>query len=456
MSFLSHRRHRRMLLWQSTLSVVLLIAVIVLLGRLSLRYPLEWDWTYGQRNSLSEASVQVLQTLDGPIHIRAFVTHDTALRARIRDLVSRYQRVDSAVTLTWVNPDQAPDQARAAGIVADGELVVTYAERSEHLHTLDEQRLTNVLYRLSRGVDRQVYFITGHGERRPDGEANHDLGRFGRQLQAKGIATPTLSLATVGDIPEDADAVVLADPRWPLFAHELAALRRHLAAGGHFLWLAEAGGSDQLADWQRELGLEPLPGIVVDAPTQQFGIQDPTLTLIAQYDLNHPVTQGFDLLTVLPQAMAFAPRSDEAWEALPLFSTPAGAWNETGDLDGDIVHNPGAAERFGPLMIGAALSAVAPQTPAQAQQRLAVIGDADFLANAYLGNGGNLDLGLKVFNWLAGDDALIPIAPKTAPDRALSLSQRSQTLIGIGFLFILPGVWIMTGVVIGWRRRRRC
>ena len=454
MAKLSLTDRRRMLRWQSTVSVLLLIAVIMLLGRLSLRYPLEWDWTHGQRHSLSEASMQVLQTLDGPIQIRAFVTQDTALRARIRDLVSRYQRVDSAVTLTWVNPDRVPDEARAAGIVADGELVVTYAERSEHLHTLDEQRLTNALYRLSRGADRQVYFVTGHGERRPDGDANHDLGRFGRQLQAKGIATPTLSLATVGDIPEDADAVVLADPRWPLFAHELAALRRYLAAGGHFLWLAEAGGSDQLADWQRELGLEPLPGIVVDATTGQFGIQDPTWILIDRFDLGHPVTQGFDLLTVLPRAMAFAPSSDGAWQATPLFSTADRAWNETGDLDGDIVYNPGAAEQPGPLMIGVALTPVAPQTPAQVRQRLAVIGDADFLANAYLGNGGNLDLGLKVFNWLAGDEVLIPIAPKTAPDRTLSLSQRSQTLIGIGFLFVLPGVWIAIGAFIGWRRRR--
>ena len=449
---LPHRLRRWLRRRQSTLAAALLLTAIALLGWLSLRYPVTLDWTHAQRNSLSEASAQILRTLDGPIQVRAFVTQDTALRTRIRDLVSRYQRVNAAVTLTLINPDQVPDETRAAGVIVDGELVVSYAGRSARLDTLDEQSFTNALYRLSRGVDRQVYFITGHGERRPDGTANHDLGRFGQQLLARGIATPTLSLATAADVPADADAVVLADPRLPLFAHERVALRRYLAAGGHFLWLAEPNGSDALADLQRELGLEPLPGIVVDATTQQFGIQDPTFTLIAHYDSAHPVTRGFDVLTVFPRAMAFVPRNDEAWLAEPLFSTLDRAWNETGDLTGDVVYDPNADEQSGPLMIGAALSAVAPQTPAQRQQRLAVIGDADFLANVYLGNGGNLDLGLNVFNWLTGDDALLHIPPKTAPDRTLALSTRWQTVIGVGVLFVLPGLWLAIGAFIGWRR----
>ncbi len=55
-------------------------------------------------------------------------------------------------------------------------------------------------------------------------------------------------------------------------------------------------------------------------------------------------------------------------------------------------------------------------------QRIAVIGDADFVANSYIGNAANLDLGLGLLNWLVEDDGLITIPIKTSVGTQLTLS----------------------------------
>jgi len=83
-----------------------------------------------------------------------------------------------------------------------------------------------------------------------------------------------------------------------------------------------------------------------------------------------------------------------------------------------------------------------------------VIGDGDFLSNAFLGNGGNREFGQRVFDWLLGDDALIDLPDKGAPDRQLELTQTQLGVIGLAFLLVLPIVLSLAGAVIWWRRKR--
>ena len=82
-----------------------------------------------------------------------------------------------------------------------------------------------------------------------------------------------------------------------------------------------------------------------------------------------------------------------------------------------------------------------------------VIGDGDFLANSFLGNGGNLNLGLNLVRWLSSDEQLLDIPARTAPDLQLDLSRQASIVIGLGFLLVLPLLFITAGALIWWRRR---
>jgi ABC-type uncharacterized transport system involved in gliding motility auxiliary subunit len=83
-----------------------------------------------------------------------------------------------------------------------------------------------------------------------------------------------------------------------------------------------------------------------------------------------------------------------------------------------------------------------------------VAGSGHFLANEYLGNGGNLDLGINMLNWLAGDDRLITIQPRARKDLNLELSRLALIAISFGFLIVLPLAFLVTGGAIWWRRRK--
>jgi ABC-type uncharacterized transport system involved in gliding motility auxiliary subunit len=91
---------------------------------------------------------------------------------------------------------------------------------------------------------------------------------------------------------------------------------------------------------------------------------------------------------------------------------------------------------------------------ADRQQRVVVVGNGNFLANAFIGNGGNRDLGVNMVNWLAGDDRMIVIQPRGAADSAIDIDQVTLYLIAFGFLIAAPLAFMIAGFAIWWRRRR--
>lgn len=449
------RKTRLKLRFESYLFILLMLGAVGLLGWLSTRHGVESDWTASGRNSLAAASRELLAALDQPIRITAFARPDEILRERISDLTGRYRRVKPDVHLTLVNPDSAPQRVRELDITVDGTLLVEYQGRGETVPDLTEQALTNALQRLARGDERWVVFLQGHGERSPRGEANHDLGLFARELERKGVTVQTLTLGSTPTVPLNTTVLVIAGPQADLLQGEVALISAYLEQGGNLLWLADPEPLHGLAPIAEQLGIGFAPGVIVDASTRLFGIQDPDIALVPEYP-DHAVTRGFELMTLFPRAAALTVEEREGWTATPILSTVASSWTETGALQGEIRRND--HERAGPLDLGVALSRrVEPEGNATAarDQRVLVIGDGDFLTNAYLGNAGNLDLGMAIFNWLNHDDALIAIPAKIAPDVDLALSRPAALVIGFGFLLVLPAVLVGSGVTIWLRRRRR-
>lgn len=450
------RRLHHQIRLQNFFFTVLFLALVGLLGWLSQHYSYTFDWTSQGRHSLTEPSSKVLATLEQKVEITAYARENNELRSRIQDLVARYQRHKADVHLRFVNPDLYPDEVRKQGVTTDGELVVEYAGRTERVQDLTEQALTSALLRLAKRKEQQILFLEGHGERAPLGQANFDLGQFGRVLENQGFQVHAWNLATNPDLPANTSLVVIASPQAPYLPGETERLVRFLTAGGHLLWLAEPGDLKGLEPLAEALGLKLLPGVVVDPAGQVFGIRDPTFALVAQYPF-HPITRELRSLTLFPRAVALEVGASDKFSAQAFLETLPRTWNETGPLEGEIRLDPDQGEREGSLSLGIALTRKLEKQTDQSEpveQRIAVVGDGDFLANAYLGNGSNLDLGLNLIRWLTHNDQLIDIPAKAAPDTRLELSPTALVLIGFGFLILSPLILFGFGLFIWWRRRR--
>ncbi|MHB1057064.1 MAG: GldG family protein [Rhodanobacter sp.] len=446
---------RRLDGWLFALLLVLAAAAI---GYLSTRYAHQADWTANGRTSLSAESRAVLAKLDGPVEIVSYANPQGDLRQTVAGFLQRYQAVKSDLTLRFVDPQLDPAKMRELGITVDGALILHYKDREQRLDELSERSLTNALERLLRGSDRIVAFVTGDGERRADGQANADLGTFMAQLEARGMRAVPLNFAQVGAVPEHTDLVVLASPGLALPPGAVQALVAYVQNGGNLLWLSEPANDDLgLGPLAAALGVRVLPGVLVDGSGTALGLRDPRLIALGDYP-PQAITRGFALTTLFPQASALAQVTQGGWAIKPFLRSGAQSWTEFQPIDNtktsDIRFDAASGELKGPLDFGFALSRLSP-SPDKSEQRAVVIGDGDFLSNSFLGNGGNRALGERVFDWLLGDDKLVELPPRGAPDRLLEISQTELNALSFGFLVALPLLLLLTGGLIAWRRRRR-
>jgi len=426
---------------------------------LSTRVGFERDWSYANGASLSTESVALLKTLDGPVEVVSYAGTQGGLRAIISNFIGRYQRAKHDIALRFVDPDADPQAMRAAGVTVDGELEIRYRDRSERLKVLSEAEFSNALLRVSRTRARIVAFLEGEGERQPLGKANADFGTFVSALVERGLRPVPLPLANMGKVPDNTDLVVIANPRVVLAPALVDELVDYVARGGDLLWLTEPDENAGLDALAKALSVRVLPGTIVDASGSAFGLTDPSFVALAKYP-PHAITKGFALTTLLPQPAALAQLANPAWDVKPILRSSDKSWNETGHIpkageaSDTVQQDADAGEIPGPLDLGFALSRVSPR-PGKREQRVVVIGDGDFLSNSFLGNGGNRELGQRVFDWLLGDDDQISVPDRSAPDRTLALSQTGLGVLGFVFLVALPLVIAGTGALIWWRRRRR-
>ena len=437
------------------LFALLLLAGAGALGFLGTQYSRSSDWTAGGRASLSPESRAVLGKLHGPVDIVSYANPQGDLRQTIADFIQRYQRVKPDLRLHFVDPELDPAKMRQLGITVNGELVVHYRGREQRLDELSEDSLTNALERLVRGGDRLVAFVTGDGERLADGKANADLGTFMAQLEQSGLRAVPLNFSQVTAVPQGTDLVVLASPALPLPDGAVKALTDYLAEGGNLLWLTDPG-TPVAQPLAQALGLRVLPGMLVDGAGAALGLKDPRMVAVGSYP-PQTITRGFALATLFPEVSALAEANASQWKIQPILRSSAQSWTEMKPISSTrastIRYDAAAGDLKGPLDFGFALSRLS-ANPEKTEQRVVVIGDGDFLSNSFLGNGGNRALGQRIFDWLLGDDVLVDLPPRGAPDRVLHLSQGGLDVLSIGFIAGLPLLLLVAGSLIAWRRRR--
>ncbi len=440
------RIHRK--LWLASLvKTGLLITVLILLAWLSSRYHVETDLTANRSNSLSAPSIKILEKLPGPVLIRVLV-HDATLRQQITDLLARYQRYKPDLAIEYSDPEKSPELSRKYQLGASGAVIVEYRGRHEKINYLDENSLSNALLQLANNQSLWISFLTGHGERSLLGAANFDLGLFGEALLKRDIHPQPLNLAKIAAIPDNSSLLVLSEPRVALLDEEIRLIKQYLQQGGNLLLLTEPDNS-LLQPFLSALAIEKLPGQLASSQSSLYGIDNPGFMLVNDYP-RHPVTAGFHEITLFPGAAALHDRQNSEFQIRPLLSSGDQSWTETGPLNSDSQFDADSSEQTGPLPFAFALT----RTQNNQSQRIIVIGDGDFLSNAYLNNVGNLELGLRIIHWLTHQDQFIDIPPRDTVGKTLHLGELTLGLLGTFFLLILPALFLLAGFII-WRRRKK-
>lgn len=434
--------------------VGMMLVICTLIAFLSYKYNFLSDWTHNNRNSLSTTSEKLLKALNKSPTFTIYAPEVGPARQLISDVVTQYQQVLPDIEIKYINPELEPDLMRELGISSSNALQVSLNGQSEFIRQLNEQEITNVIQRLARSSDRWLIFIDGHGERKPDGIANHDLGEWGKQLDKKGIKYQRLQLSDTPSIPQNTAAVVIASPQVNYLEGEIEAIKNYLARGGNLLWFSEPESTTNLTAIADYIGVEFLPGTVHDQFTQAQRINDPRFIIVTR----HPQlssNDSFQKTTLFPYAKAINVKSADPWQSMPVLTSSIQSWIAPSSKTINIPASKRAYDIGVALVRNVELPGKQTGTMTSSKQRILVIGDGDFLSNTYQGNGANLDLGLRFVNWVLHDDQFIAIPARTARDIKLEFSETSKIIIGLGFLVVLPLLLAGTGARIWWVRRKR-
>ena len=441
---------------------LLLLSASVGLYLLISFFPLHFDATRNASNSLSTSSIDTLKQLHRMVKITMYSTSTGSERRvienQIRALIGRYQRYKSDITLTLVDSIKDADAMRKADIRNPLEMVVEYGGRSEHLTLFNEQTLTSALLRLAHTTEQKLMYLDGHGERKLDGIANHDLGNFGKKLNQSGFQLTSLNLALAQDVPSNGSVLVITQPQIKMLPGEVDKILRYVDAGGNLLWLIDAEPMQGLERLASRLGILLTPGTVIDPEAQKMNAPS-NWTLGASYP-PHPVTRNFNLITAFPFARSLGREDgsteadnegrgkDARWRFSTLVEAAGNGWVSRNPIP-QTPHFDKAHDVPGPFSIAIAL-----QRDINArEQRIVIVGSGSFLANAYSGNGGNIDLGINMINWLANEEHLITTQPRATIDNTITLSKNQLSVISIGFVIVIPLLLVIAGGILWWRRR---
>jgi len=277
-------------------------------------------------------------------------------------------------------------------------------------------------------------------------------GDLATLLEANNYQVLPLNLVVDEAVPPDAAAVVIAGPQTPLLQEEVQRLKDYLLGGGKALLLIDPGlvsipdVNDLLEPWQVRFDGR----LIVDM--WQSLSDDPLTPVIDRFEF-HQITKDLsNLLIALPLAtpIELAPETQMLPTHLVLAMTSEGSWAET-DPDLAQAQYDEGVDLPGPLIVVATVESA----PSAGSTRLALIGDSDLARNDVLQQIPNGQyLVLNAINWLAEEESLIAIGPKTRVPQTIRLSRVQEGAVCLGTLFLIPAAIAAAGIVV-WARRRQ-
>ena len=454
---------RRLLQIQKFIFIILLLSVVSLLAWASQKYSVQFDWTAGQRNTISQSSIELLHSMKDPVVVNVYLQDDPTLKTAVEEMLNRYKREKNNFNFKLINPDIDIELAQLDKVTRYGQVVIKYQGRTEIVSSLSEGTISSSLQRLTYNDQRSLVFIEGHNERKPSGKDNTDYSQFTTKLATKNIASSTHHLLKA-DLANGIDVLVIASPEKPFLKGELDHIKKYIAQGGNLLWMMDPGAKSKtlngLSELASILNINFVDGIIVDNNInlrKTLGIQHPAMIPVLDYH-PHAITKNLSYNTLFPISRGLIIADGSEWEKSIIAQSLPQSWSESKDLVDGIVFDSNSGDIAGPLPIVIALERKLDSNTAKVDklsQRIIITGDSDFLANNYIGVGANLTLGLSIIDWLNGDDDLINIEIKNAPDTKLLLDDTEIMIIGFGFFILLPAGLLFTGLFIWFIRRKR-
>ena len=434
----------------TTILSVAVIAILVIVNFVGFRHHKRFDLTTEKLYTLSDQTRQVVGGLQKDVTIVRF---DKSPNAALDDQMAEYTSLSRHLKFQNIDPQQKPEVAQQYGATRMGDVILASGSRKEHLETgaTSEEDITGAIIKVTQDKVKTVCFVTGHGEKSLTDDGEDGYSHLDAGLKKENYVTRTLNLVSENGVASDCSVVVIAGPTQQFFPQEAEMLNQYLAGSGKGLILVDPQTDPKLGEifqaWNTNVG----DNVVIDSSGVGSLLgAGPAIPLVTTFG-ESPITKNFARsMTFFPLArtVSIADKSKTDPQIVELLKTSPQSFTVPNLKQGQnkLTFNPDTA---GPLSLGVAASRKAEGGEA----RVVVIGNSTFAANPYVGLQKNGDLFYNTIDWLAQDENLISIRPKSQTNRRVTLTQGQSSALTWLDLIILPGIVIFSGVYIWWKRR---
>lgn len=478
---------------------LIFLGIVIALQYVAIENPKRWDLTNSGKHTLAPQSRQLVETFrekNLPVEVLAFYeTKDQQSREETQDLLERYRDVWKNFTYTFYDPDR--DRAIALQNKVDSypALTLKAGDKTERLNTMDEESVTNSLMKLLRKDSKKVYFLKGHGELDPADSGPEGFSVAREQIEKQNYKTEEIILLQAPEVPSDATMLVIAGPKTDPMQNEIKAIQDYVGRGGSLFVLINPFQTPTLSEFLTNFGFQTSSDIVVDRMSQALGgdYLMPVITAYAQF----PITKGFTVASFFPQTRSVRVMSlaSPDIQATELAKTSPVSWTideqqlKSGVADFDektgqkgpipvmsvstitIKNQPGAKphqssdppdtqdihegkqSKIGTDTTDQSMAQLDGQK-ITVKGRVVVAGSSQFAANRFFKLQGNGDLFLNTVSWLAEDENLIAIRPKSQKAQPVVLTANQSLVSFMVPVVIIPLVWIIAGICVFLYRRK--
>lgn len=446
----------------SILSIFLFAAIGVLLFWIAYQNE-DWRLDLTATNDFTPLpeTVELLENFDEPIDVIGFYT----LTSESRRQTAEQRLIDLKafkpdLNLEFSDPTADPILANAYDVTADSTLVFIRNRGQEdevtsQAPTTTDRDLHTALVQLINPRDLNAYFLTGHGEMDTTSFSTDGAGEIADYLADQGFTAHQLNLATAGEVPEDANVLVLLGARAPMQPIEVEILNDYLNNGGAAFIardvvqeegqvLAEQDNLRQmlLDEW----GIRLLPSYILEFDQRLAGQQNPITFFSINFGTSPIISTDIqDLAILFDIARPLEIQETGGVTYVELASTTENSFGETNLAEPAQLTED---DILGPMPV--AVSAENAGTGG----RVVVVGDVDFLNNSTSTAAANTIFFSNAINWLAGDEAALELTPRETINRSVALPESQLVLIRSVSCLAGPTLVALLGLYVWFSRKR--
>ena len=446
-------------------AVVLAILIVVNIFASALPTTLtKYDISSSKLYSITSNTKVVVNNLKQDVKIYWVVQADEEDNV-IENLLGKYESLSDHIEVVKKNPDVFPTFAEqyTSETVPNNSLIVESGERSRYISYddiyLSETDMYSYSYTTSfdgegaitSAIDYvvtedlpQLYVLEGHGEAELP-------STFADSIEKENIVINTLSLLTVDEIPEEADAVVIYNPESDISEKEATMLTEYAENGGKLLVIAgpvEDGTLTNLNNILENYSISVTDGIVVEGDRNHYAYGYPYVLIpdMASSSITDSLINE-NYYPILPLSQGLQVGSSSSGTVTELLTTSEAAYSKIAGFkiekyekeDGDI---------DGPFTL-----AVSIETNGAGQ--IIWFSASDFLNDMYnaYSSGANVNLAMNSLSSLIGEREAIAIRSKSLNYNYLTITDSTSSTLKTLMIGIFPLTYLGIGIFIIIRKR---